>query len=834
MRSPLLLYNDAKRIQQENSTFKFLIFVGLFFGFAVLHYSTTYTPGAREVVVGVTENALSWESLLHSYFSFCSMPRQMKLGAPYRGPEDPKLPEDSCRSLSNPMCTTVCLDRVQQAATGRSVEEPAICYHTNLEGGVNFECWDTSKMRCWDPSGGCHVWDGFSEWDMLFHHDVHSLDHVGPLESQYEGSSSTMPLVHFRSPGKHVDMIIFGWGQIRSSSEICTELSERSNVYNILLSIPRDHAVVLAGHSEGGIWAACAYKAMVDQLLPHPKRLIASGSMLMDPLFAESFPMDGNSLFLSTAVYTELQDLGNRVLADVWAINLSDGGQTLPQYGFTCTSQMMSGEVQCLNPQPAIDIASSLALAETWERTTQMIIKETHEFRNYRACFNACTPMFSQNQWNFAPNLAPYTKVFPDQEIPQGVRRAQGAAGLPQGEAGSSSQAGTSSGGAASSSQAGPSSGSTPQLSARQMGGAIQREQREPTQTRSGTPPVGDDIWTVHEDQPPQIQQAQVQDPVFRSASQPQAQNPQPMQVDPSPHQPMPPTSYSQASLHQTGPSTQQSMLTAPSRGRIWSPAYGIPHPAMVANRAGRPQALNIQGAPRAAQASPGPVLNPNAASFNPQGSTSQMQLPPQHTTYQIYSPPLVPQIQNHPPMPQNLQMPQIPLPQQPGTRQQRQQAQGSQPYPRPRAPSPQQYVNHPNPPPGAPPPRSWRPVQQGQMPHQAAVPIPAMLAHLYQGSRPVAMWYPNAPQNPRPVPPPPHGARPVQQGAMRPHIAPGGWDTNTVEAASNLLFMSNSPAGSPHPSSGSPQPQAGGSSQNQPSASDPSGGKTQVEESSN
>jgi len=166
-----------------------------------------------------------------------------------------------------------------------------------------------------------------------------------------------------------------------------------------------------------------------------------------------------------------------------------------------------------------------------------------------------------------------------------------------------------------------------------------------------------------------------------------------------------------------------------------------------------------------------------------------------------------------------------MPLPQQPGaasgTRRHRQQAQGSQPYPRPRPPSPQQYVNHPNPPPGAPPPHSARPVQQGQM----ATNIPAMLAHLYQGPGPVAMWYPNAPQNPRPVPPPPHGARPVQQGMMRPHIAPGGWDTNTVEAASNLLFMSNSPAGSPHPSSGSPQPQVGGSSQNQPSASDPSGG---------
>merc|ERR1719499_1492446 len=208
-------------------------------------------------------------------------------------------------------------------------------------------------------------------------------------------------------------MFIFSWGRIRKVSEICAQFITVSGIPLRLQSIPHDHGVVFAGHSEGSGWALCAHDYMRDVGLPQERRAIVTGSLMLDFEFMQK--VDANfketTLFLIVAgqlsqAFSPLQ----RILTDVLTLSKPDSGATLPQFGYACTSPEGDKPISCLSPQPPLDIQESINFVrEKGGMGVKNMLTEIHYFLYYSRCFEVCLCLFEMNNDDFGTNIPYYT-----------------------------------------------------------------------------------------------------------------------------------------------------------------------------------------------------------------------------------------------------------------------------------------------------------------------------------------------------------------------------------------------------------------------------------------
>jgi len=402
MDKPLLHTSSAKTSFCHNLAF-FLCVVFL----ACFYINGTFKKVRQhEVPVGVN---LEWRELLRVFWEIGGLPKSMRHAQPYAGSERPQIPMSRCSGDGTQNCHHICLDRQRNPGISpppRELPEPDHCLRIlPTSAWTSSQCWDPSKMRCWNSvRGGNMIWDGVVEWRMLRHWQ-------GDIEPH---SEVAIKWLHARNEERGIDLIVFSWGVVRPIPDICDQFEILSGLPQRIQNIPPTQAVVIMGHSEGSGWAACTNKYMHDRNLPHTRRVVASAALLATEEFVDNMDEESraNSLFLLLGMDTKPGIAGTGgVIPDVFTIAPPPVGATFPQFGFSCGLTLSSGHYVCLDPQPQLDIGDGLRKAARLHGLlANFVLRDIHPFQSYKICARACEGYFEQIDYNFTPNIPTYVK----------------------------------------------------------------------------------------------------------------------------------------------------------------------------------------------------------------------------------------------------------------------------------------------------------------------------------------------------------------------------------------------------------------------------------------
>jgi len=410
------LLSQEKRHRAISTTCKRGTIGGLFLIFALLFIHNSFE---KEESVGAPE--FNQIELVDTFFSIGSLPRLMRNSKPYRGAEDPNVSMATCSDPSTMKCQQICLNRQGKGVAstkGESSNEPQAetAHCTRINSKKIRECWDVSKMRCWNSyDGGNLIYDNRHEWLLLRH-----------WQGEFERSSNVnIQWMHLRSTEKELDLFVFSWGEVRPSSMICAQLATVSGLPMRFQSIPRTHGVVFMGHSEGSGWAFCANDYMGQVDLPQLRRVIVSGSIMLDFDLLASMDVETRSNSLSLLVGSTLPVFvgtgsGEKVQPDVLPLSKPEAGATVPAFGFSCSGDIQRGErLQCLSPQPLLSLEDGLRQIKSLGNILgPKLLGDIHSFTNYRECYFACRQYFEKIGYDFTPNIPSYIKGQPSSPIP--------------------------------------------------------------------------------------------------------------------------------------------------------------------------------------------------------------------------------------------------------------------------------------------------------------------------------------------------------------------------------------------------------------------------------
>jgi len=444
MRAPLL---KPEHVQKKTSCFHIFFTIFTISSFALLGTLFIYCAlrtnlNETEKLVGVSD--LRWSVLLDTYFAIGSLQNTMLHGVEFRGPDDPKINAEECQCA--PQCLQICQFRLNPEkhfaysvpnncpSISTADGEPRGCYHRSKKTTL-MECWNPALMRCWNIEGDTQISDGTNEWKLL--------KHYSRMEAM---ETSQCPFMHLRSLPTQIDLIIFGWGSNRLIPEICAQLSETSlsPIRTILQAIPRTQSVVLGGHSEGSGWALCANMLMNEMNLPHERKVLTSGTLMADLDFIaryNSVSHLGQNLAMLHARKMPVGFMQGTIIADTQPMRHFPTGASLPQFGFTCISDIGElGEVRCVVPQPFVNLTTNFNLpAEEQHLIQQMILPQLHSYDDYRECFSKCRSHFQVIGETFSSNVPTYVKTG-DVAQPSFHRQEDAGASSSQGAASSSAE----------------------------------------------------------------------------------------------------------------------------------------------------------------------------------------------------------------------------------------------------------------------------------------------------------------------------------------------------------------------------------------------------------
>jgi len=415
MRAPLL---KPQNVQKKTSCLHIFFTTFTILSFALLGTFLLFSslfPGlsSSENLVGVSD--LTWSVLLDTYFAIGSLQSTMIHGSEFRGPEDPKIPEEECECA--PKCFEICQFRLNPEkhftydvpnncpSISTADGEPKACTHRSVKTALT-QCWNPALMRCWNTQGDTQISDGNNEWTLLKHYS--RMDAMG---------TSQCPFMHLRSTQTQIDFIIFGWGSNRLIPELCNQLSQTSppHIRNILQTIPPSQSIVFGGHSEGSGWALCANMLMNEMSLPHERRVLTSGTLMADLDFIEQYNAvshPSHNLAMLNAKKMPDGFMQDEIVADTQTMRHFPTGASFPQFGFTCITDSENGEVTCVIPQPLVNLtADFIRPADEQHLLEQMILPQLHSYDDYRECFSKCRSHFQEIGETFASNVPTYVKT---------------------------------------------------------------------------------------------------------------------------------------------------------------------------------------------------------------------------------------------------------------------------------------------------------------------------------------------------------------------------------------------------------------------------------------
>jgi len=368
------------------------------------------TPvGPKNPDVLVKRERPDWNNLIKPYLGFYSFVDTKQNGSPYRGSAaSPIVDGSNCDTNPRHFCGAVCEDVLKDP----SFLQPPFCIYTKPDTAERL-CWDTSKMSCWNENGGGTVWDGTSTWTVQKHWSGHP---------EIEEPKHTW--LHMSSDA--FDVIFFTWGYKRPYEEVMKEVNAYGTLHAQVKGINAEKKILIAGHSEGSVWAVCLNEWMIANKIPNPRRVIISGSIPPTYDFSATLTRESRDNMLSLVASEKAEDenlkkqIGGEIYADVFPMLKDEPGEnsveikSWPSFGFTCIpGQGINPKPTCL-PQTTPDYGETIMAYrnsdEQW--LFEIVVQGVHQWSTYKSCLKACIPEFQKtDNFNFDENLS--VELFP-------------------------------------------------------------------------------------------------------------------------------------------------------------------------------------------------------------------------------------------------------------------------------------------------------------------------------------------------------------------------------------------------------------------------------------
>jgi len=423
MRTPLVTKQEAISGRSHSAQCQAIfIFVSL----AILSlalFPLKSTLALAEEKVGAPPD---WKPIVSTYFGMGSLTQQADLGHAYIGTENPVVPKQNCNPRSEcPMCKEVCRDMLEAADPrlssifneGASLEREgsskafaSYCLKRN-RATQEWDCWDTSTMRCWNAIyGGNLVLSGGQDWTLSRHY----LGYHEPLPEGIESISIAEKKKHKDIRWMHLftstqELVLFGWGKVRPFDQICEDIEDFSELKELLHKFVKGRSLILGGHSEGSGWAICFRKFLLANGFEDPIYVITTGTLVPERHFIDGLDdsIFEKSLHLNVAMVIPSIICPIPVLPDILTLVKPRQGMTLPQFGYQCNM-----EFHCLNFDQTLDFAAPLdAIYSNTFTNAEWLMQDVHSFRNYRECYKGCLQHFTQTPgFNFQTNTPSFEK----------------------------------------------------------------------------------------------------------------------------------------------------------------------------------------------------------------------------------------------------------------------------------------------------------------------------------------------------------------------------------------------------------------------------------------